>query len=227
MWYNAKIEKIHADGACEVLFLDYGNDDKVKPGDIVVTAKDIPEGEERDKCVDPGPGQDHPERKLEVEVGQLVIARWSEDKVWYRAKILEVGQGSLQVLFTDYGNEEKVEEKNIVLCGADIPAEEESFVDGNVEGFKGSEALSPGDLNDGGTDEKAKKREENDNAPALVVEDAITSTQMATQGVSGGLQDIDPLPATQIVSPAEFYISLTAEVNFSSIFPDLLFHFTI
>ena len=134
VWYNAKIEKIHADGACEVIFLDYGNTDKVKPGDIVVTAKDIPEGEERDKCVDPGPGQDHPERKLEVEVGQLVIARWSEDKVWYRAKILEVGQGSLQVVFTDYGNEEKVEEKNIVLCGADIPAEEESFVDGNVEG---------------------------------------------------------------------------------------------
>ena len=69
-----------------------------------------------------------PEKKKKLEVGQLVVARWSEDKVWYRAKILKLGQGSLQVVFTDYGNEEKVEEQNIVLCGADIPAEEEDFV---------------------------------------------------------------------------------------------------
>ena len=103
----------------------------VRPGEIVVAVKNIPEGEKRDECVDPGPDEAPPERKLEVEVGQLVIARWSEDKVWYRAKVLEVLQGSLQVVFTDYGNEEKVEEKNIVLCGADIP--QEDFVDWNVK----------------------------------------------------------------------------------------------
>ena len=41
----------------------------------------------------------------------------------------------------------------------------------------------------------------------------ISSTQMATQEVSAGLQDIDPLLPVQIVSPALFSISLAAEVK--------------
>ena len=45
------------------------------------------------------------------------------------------------------------------------------------------------------------------------VKAATSSTQMATQEVSAGLQDIDLLAAVQIVSPAEFSISLAAEVN--------------
>ena len=124
--------------------MDYGNSDKVKPAEIVSNVNDIMEGEDLDECVDQGPCQDPggvtapaPEKKFTV--GQILVARWSEDNVWYRAKILEVtGQGSIQVVFTDYGNEAKVEEKNIVLCGADIPAEEEDFVDEFVEGFKSS-----------------------------------------------------------------------------------------
>ena len=60
-----------------------------------------------------------------------------------------------------------------------------------------------------------------DTSSAKQVKPAISSTQMATQGVSGGLQDIDHLPATQIVSPAEFSISLAAEVNFRLIFPSI------
>ena len=46
-----------ADGICEILFLDYGNTDKVWPGEIVAAVKDIPEGEALDKCVDMGPSQ--------------------------------------------------------------------------------------------------------------------------------------------------------------------------
>ena len=159
MWYNAKIEKILADGACEVLFQDYGNTDKVRPEHIVVAATDIPEGDEIDECVDPGPAEVPPEKKM-VEVGQFLIARWSEDNVWYRAKVLEVGQGSLQVLFTDYGNEEKVDEKNIVLCGADIPAEEEDFVDENVEGFKGSAEAEEKEKVPKAKEEKTVQKEE-------------------------------------------------------------------
>ena len=39
----------------------------VRPGEIVVAVKNIPEGEKRDECVDPGPDEAPPERKLEVE----------------------------------------------------------------------------------------------------------------------------------------------------------------
>ena len=35
VWYNARIEKVLADGICEILFMDYGNTDKVQPGEIV------------------------------------------------------------------------------------------------------------------------------------------------------------------------------------------------
>ena len=52
-----------------------------------------------------------------------------------------------------------------------------------------------------------------DTSSAKQVKAAIFSTQMATQEVFAGLQDIDYLPAVQIVSPAEFSISLTAEVK--------------
>ena len=56
---------------------------------------------------------------------------------------------------------------------------------------------------------------------AMQGKEVFSSPQMATQEVAAGLQDIDHLPATQIVSPAEFSISLAAEVNFSLIFPSI------
>ena len=67
------------------------------------------------------------------------------------------------------------------------------------------------------------KPEERKDEPVVVevsssakkVKEVASSTQMAPQEVSAGLHEIDPLPATQIVSPAEFSISLVAEVNFS------------
>ena len=71
------------------------------------------------------------------------------------------------------------------------------------------------------------KVEERKDQPKVVVEDSssvkkvkevITSTQMATQEVSAGLQDMDPLEAHQIVSPAEISISLAAEVKLCLIF---------
>ena len=52
----------------------------------------------------------------------MVVAHWPEDNVGYRAKILEVGTGTILVAFSDYGNEVQVEENNIVMCGDDIPA---------------------------------------------------------------------------------------------------------
>ena len=39
-----------------------------------------------------------------IQVGDLVIAKWPEDDVWYNAKVLEVDNEYLEVEFVDYGN---------------------------------------------------------------------------------------------------------------------------
>ena len=130
IWYNARIEEIK-DGEYSVLFLDYGNSDIVGAGDLVLQVEDVPAGDSLDECVVPAVGKKEKRRKFAV--GQEVIAKWSEDNVWYNAKILTVKEDVFQVVFTDYENEEEVVENNIVLCGADIPAEEEDFVDQYVD----------------------------------------------------------------------------------------------
>ena len=78
VWYNAKIERILADGTCEVLFLDYGNSDQVRPGEIVLAVKDIPEGEDLDECVDLGAAPATPEKR-KFEVDQLQPPVGEED----------------------------------------------------------------------------------------------------------------------------------------------------
>ena len=96
-----------------------------------------------------------------------------------------------------------------------------------------------GTKKDGGTDGKAKKKEEeNTNTPVQVNEvsklpeevaavQPISPSQMAAQEVSAGLQDIDLLEVVQIVSPAEFSISLVAEVKLCLIFAVSFHHFNL
>ena len=57
-----------------------------------------------------------------------------------------------------------------------------------------------------------------DGSSALEVKAATSSTQMATQEVPAGLQDIDSLAPGQIESPANFSISLAAEVKLKTSF---------
>lgn len=40
------------------------------------------------------------------EVGDLVACKFSKDKEWYRAEILEKDRDNYKVLFVDYGNSE-------------------------------------------------------------------------------------------------------------------------
>jgi len=63
-------------------------------------------------------------------VGDQVVARWSEDLVWYNAQVLEVLQGKLRLLFSDYMNVDVVEEVYIEKNPQDIPDGER--VDDNV-----------------------------------------------------------------------------------------------
>ena len=66
-----------------------------------------------------------------------------------------------------------------------------------------------------------------DVSSAQKVKEVFSSTQMATQEVSAGLQDLDPLEALQIVSPADFSISLAAEVRLCSTFAVSFHHLNL
>lgn len=41
-------------------------------------------------------------------VGEMVLGQFSEDKSWYRAKVLDVSGDEVMLLYTDFGNKEKV-----------------------------------------------------------------------------------------------------------------------
>ena len=42
----------------------------------------------------------------EIKVGQICCARFSEDDSWYRAKVIDIANGTAKVTFIDYGNED-------------------------------------------------------------------------------------------------------------------------
>ena len=55
-------------------------------------------------------------------------ARWREDRVWYRCQILSDHGDEVEVLFTDYGNQDRVARTELVLLPTDIPAGEDKDV---------------------------------------------------------------------------------------------------
>ena len=67
----------------------------------------------------------------ELQVGDECYARWSEDEVWYRARVLELlDTGDYKVLFLDYGNQDIVRPGAVVQKAEDIPKNQE--LDENV-----------------------------------------------------------------------------------------------
>ena len=56
--------------------------------------------------------------------GDLCIARWMEDKVWYNAEVLEVDGTAIQVRFRDYGNVAEVDERFVLPRVEEIPKED-------------------------------------------------------------------------------------------------------
>ena len=70
----------------------------------------------------------------EKSVRPPVLAWWSQDLVWYRARVEQGTEGeSCLVTFTDYGNQDTVGPDFIVSSYQDIPADQRDMVDENVE----------------------------------------------------------------------------------------------
>jgi len=75
---------------------------------------------------------------MAIAVGDMMFAKWSEDDVWYNAKILGVHSDHLEVEFVDYGNIDEVSLFHVAKYVQDIPREE--IIDENVSFFIGTVA---------------------------------------------------------------------------------------
>jgi len=157
VWYNAVIENISVDGRIQVIFIDYGNTAVVSRENIVGDARDIPEDQTEmiDECVrttlaevssDEKSLETHHNQKDKAEiiiskesssvvplfrVGSKVIARWTEDDVWYNAVVedIDITNDKVDVLFTDYGNPATLPSSNIVTSAGEIPADQIEMID--------------------------------------------------------------------------------------------------
>jgi len=149
VWYRGKIENIGDDSTCTVSFIDYGNSDIVKIDSLVDTVEGIPSSDKDigmiDEFVNRLPAiqeETHdvstyqlgsPEEKFKIVEGQICIAKWPEDDVWYNARVDQIfDHDRISVTFTDYGNSEEIPYKNLISCFNDIPSEEIDFVDEHV-----------------------------------------------------------------------------------------------
>ena len=56
--------------------------------------------------------------------GDLCIARWTEEEVWYNTEVLEVDGTAIQVRFRDYGNVGSAVERFLLHRVEDIPEED-------------------------------------------------------------------------------------------------------
>ena len=51
VWYNGIVTEVYGDGSAMVYFMDYGNSERVKAGDLVQGMEGIPHGERVDPNV--------------------------------------------------------------------------------------------------------------------------------------------------------------------------------
>ena len=50
----------------------------------------------------------------DLKEGDLVLAKWAEDRTWYTAQIKSTALDTVTVLFYDYGNADIVDKASIV-----------------------------------------------------------------------------------------------------------------
>ena len=131
VWYNASIVGKNKDGSYQVLFMDYGNSDNVSAGSIVQKSEMIPQGDDVDENLLLIKDTTEPSTS-KFKINDHVIAKWSEDGMWYNAKILSIQDAKANVLFVDYGNEAIESVVNLVKDASEIPAADQEIIDENV-----------------------------------------------------------------------------------------------
>ena len=76
--------------------------------------------------------------------GVFCAAKFSEDGVWYRARIISMGGTTAKVRFVDYGNEEEVPASNLKSLRVQFKVEACLAIQCHLDGFPSEIATSPG-----------------------------------------------------------------------------------
>ena len=142
IWYNATILDVQESEA-QVRFDDYGNEATEVFARLVRDSSEIPasDAENIDECVTissttassrsglikeekvtEANNSTFQEEVHQLQVGDLVFAKWDEDKIWYNAKIQKIDEEIVEVVFVDYGNEDEVRQSDIVKLSSQIPS---------------------------------------------------------------------------------------------------------
>jgi len=119
VWYKAKIVNDCREKGVEVSFVNYNKNDIVQRENIVWSETELPQ----DAVVDLGQDQ--------LTTGDLAVAKWDEDGIWYNAEVKKLEFGGCRVVFVDYGNESFVKTQYIYRDPLDIP--EGEVLDTHVE----------------------------------------------------------------------------------------------
>ena len=71
-------------------------------------------------------------------MGSIVVAKWSEDEVWYNAKVQSTSNEVYEVIFIDYGNSAHVKLEHVLKSALDIPTTDsiDECVEINIEDSK-------------------------------------------------------------------------------------------
>merc|ERR1711874_452814 len=128
VWYNAKILNIIATRAT-VLFVDYGNQDTTRLAELKPVGSQIGRIDEAGQFSDPEEGNKEKKGDEDVvvegekewtkwKVGDLCVAMWNEDLVWYNSEILEIVGERVKVRFVEYGNEDYATLGQLKMAGS-------------------------------------------------------------------------------------------------------------
>merc|ERR1719450_508150 len=156
---RAKVENAHiVKSRAEVPMDDYVDENVTA---VVAVENNVGEGKEQVKDILKGPEGDclkvetplydvldendakvisHSKNELPLtsfilSVGSTVVAKWSEDEVWYNAKVQSINNEVYEVLFIDYGNSAHVKLEHVLKSALDIPTTDciDEYVEINVE----------------------------------------------------------------------------------------------
>merc|ERR1711874_476668 len=116
VWYNSEILEFVGDRV-KVRFVEYGNEDYTTIGQLKMAGSLDAEVEKEEVK------KEEVTEKKEWKIGDLCVAQWREDGVWYDSEILEIVGERVKVKFVEYGNEDYTTLGQLKMAGS-LDAEE-------------------------------------------------------------------------------------------------------
>ena len=141
---NTNSESFHTDDAAMTVAQEKDNDnlnrvsiDEMNPVPVKETERNEPEipdsgfeGDNKIKNKNEEGNSLQIEKNLKMDsfkfqLDDRILAKWSEDGVWYNASIIKITNEGVRVMFSDYGNEDLVKRSDIVKSAAEIPVNDD------------------------------------------------------------------------------------------------------